>query len=376
MAPIPQQAKKSLGNVVVIGGCGFLGHHIVNQLCDSYSCKVSVIDLRTDRNRRPDSDGVQYFDGDITNLDSLLSIFDRVKPDVVIHTASPVAVGELPKLFLQKVNVGGTKCVIEACQKTNVKALVYTSSASVISDNTSDLINADERWPVLRGKAQPDYYSATKAEAEDLVLAANRSEAKPSLLTAAIRPAGIVGEGDVQQVPAMLELYFNGRTNFQVGANDNLFDFTYVGNIAHAHLLAASLLLSTSKLSTMPLDHEKVDGEAFIITNDTPVYFWDWPRMLWKAAGHTEGTEKVWVISKEVGMPLASITQLVATITRRPSKFTPRGVKFSCMTRYYNITKAKQRLGYKPLVSLREGAERSVKWALDERARGAEKKAQ
>lgn len=62
----------------------------------------------------------------------------------------------------KKVNVDGTQCVIEACQKTGVKALVYTSSASVISDNATDLINADERWPVIPPKAQTEYYSQTK----------------------------------------------------------------------------------------------------------------------------------------------------------------------------------------------------------------------
>lgn len=61
-----------------------------------------------------------------------------------------------------KVNVEGTKCVIEACEKTGVKALVYTSSASVVSDNESDLINVDERWPVVPPKFQTEYYAQTK----------------------------------------------------------------------------------------------------------------------------------------------------------------------------------------------------------------------
>lgn len=163
MAPIPGQAKKSLGNVLITGGCGFLGHHIVNLLCDSYNCKIAVVDLRTTQNRRPESDGVQYFDCDITDTEELLKVFERVKPDVVIHTASPNGNDNKASYPLYyKVNVDGTKSIIEACRQADVKALVYTSSASIISDNESDLINADERWPVLRGKAQKDYYSATK----------------------------------------------------------------------------------------------------------------------------------------------------------------------------------------------------------------------
>jgi sterol-4alpha-carboxylate 3-dehydrogenase (decarboxylating) len=375
MAPIPSTAKKDLGNVVVIGGCGFLGHHIVNQLVESYTCKVSVMDLRTTRNRRPESDGVQYFDGDITSLDSLRTIFKKVKPDVVIHTASPVAIAEMANSFLHKVNVEGTKCVIDVCRETGVTALVYTSSASVISDSVTDLINADERWPILKGKAQLDYYAETKGLAEEAILAANRS-GPSNLLTVAIRPAGIFGEGDVQLLPNMLDLYYTNKTNFQVGDNTNLFDFTYVGNVAHAHLLAAHLLLSTSKLSTTPLDHEKVDGEAFIITNDAPIYFWDFPRQLWAIAGNTKGTEGVWTITKGVGVPLATVAETALWLIGKKSKLTPRGIRFSCMTRYYNIGKAKERLGYKPIVSTREGMERSVKAFIAEKESEKDKKTQ
>jgi sterol-4alpha-carboxylate 3-dehydrogenase (decarboxylating) len=164
MAPIPAQSKKALGNVLVIGGCGFLGHHVVNLLLTSYTAKISVLDLSTSRNRRPESDGVSYYNGDITNLTDILKVFREAKPDVVIHTASPVALGQTSAshALYYKVNVEGTKAVIEVCQKMGVKALVYTSSASIVSDNAGDLINADERWPIIPAKQQTEYYSTTK----------------------------------------------------------------------------------------------------------------------------------------------------------------------------------------------------------------------
>jgi len=158
-------AKPALGSVLVIGGCGFLGHHVVRLLFRDYNCdKVSVVDLRCTRNRRPDSDGVGYYEADITDAAKLQSIFIEAKPDVVIHTASPPAQSNdsVSHALFKKVNVDGTAAVVEACRKTGVKALVFTSSASVMSDNRSDLINADERWPVIRGKEQSEYYSETK----------------------------------------------------------------------------------------------------------------------------------------------------------------------------------------------------------------------
>lgn len=158
------EKKPELGSVMVIGGCGFLGHHVVRLLLRDYSCSVSVVDLRCDRNRRPDSDGVAYHEADITDEPRLVAIFDKTRPDVVIHTASPPAQSNdsVSRALFKKVNVDGTAAVVRACQKTGVKALVFTSSASVLSDNRSDLINADERWPVIRGKDQSEYYSETK----------------------------------------------------------------------------------------------------------------------------------------------------------------------------------------------------------------------
>ncbi|KAK4128391.1 hypothetical protein N657DRAFT_676188 [Parathielavia appendiculata] len=362
------EKKPELGSVMVIGGCGFLGHHVVRLLLRDYTCSVSVIDLRCTRNRRPDSDGVAYFEADITDAAKLESIFSKVKPDVVIHTASPAAQGSdsVSHALFKKVNVDGTEAVVKACQKTGVKALVYTSSASVMSDNRSDLINADERWPLVRGKDQSEYYSETKAAAEELVLAANRASAAPHLLTCAIRPSGIMGEGDTMVLYHLINILRQGRDNVQVGDNDNLFDFTYVENVAHGHLLAARALLLTAAAKTIPLDHERVDGEAFIITNDSPVYFWDFARAVWAAAGSPRGTEHVKVLPRSVGMVLGYFSEWFFWIINKPPTFNRQRIIYSCMTRYYNISKAKKRLGYRPLVSLDEGVRRSVKWTLEQ----------
>ncbi len=159
------EKKPALGAVMVIGGCGFLGHHVVRVLLRDYTCtSISVIDLRCTRNRRPDSDGIKYFEADITDATKLEEIFTKARPDVVVHTASPAAQSndKVSHALFKKVNIDGTAAVVEACIKTGVKALVYTSSASVMSDNKSDLINADERWPVIRGTNQSEYYSETK----------------------------------------------------------------------------------------------------------------------------------------------------------------------------------------------------------------------
>ncbi|KAK0737615.1 hypothetical protein B0T21DRAFT_365675 [Apiosordaria backusii] len=318
------EKKPSLGSAMVIGGCGFLGHHVVRLLLRDYTTtSISVIDLRCTRNRRPESDGVKYYEADITDADKLISVFSEARPDVV--------------------NVDGTAAVIKACQTTGVKALVYTSSASVMSDNKSDLINADERWPTVRGENQTEYYSETKV-------------------------------CDTMVLYHMINIYRQGRTGVQVGNNNNLFDFTYVENVAHGHLLAARALLLTSQSSTIPLDHERVDGEAFLVTNDSPVYFWDFCRAIWAAAGSPLGTDHVRVLPRGVGMVLGFLSECFFAAIGKPPTFNRQRIVYSCMTRYYDISKAKKRLGYKPLISLDEGVRRSVKWTLEQEKVNAEKK--
>ena len=151
----------SLGKVVVVGGCGFLGSHIVSLLVKRYpQTQVSVLDLRTVANRHS-SPTVSYHDGDITDFPAVKNIIGKIKPDAIIHTASPHFHLKNHALF-DRVNVDGTKNLVRAAQETGVKAFVYTSSASVILGKTGELVNADESWPMVTGDRQPEYYTTTK----------------------------------------------------------------------------------------------------------------------------------------------------------------------------------------------------------------------
>ncbi|CAI6098230.1 hypothetical protein V2G26_000800 [Clonostachys chloroleuca] len=367
-----EKPRGDLGRVVVVGGNGFLGHHIVNQLLGpSWTTSfVASIDLRCERNRNP---GAEYRECDITDSERLQSILEELKPDILIHTASPIAANHtLAKELFKKVNIDGTASVVEACQKAGVKALVYTSSASVLSDGVNPLWNADERWPVIRGDQQSEYYTETKAAAEEIVLNANRQEPY-NLLTASIRPAGIFGEGDAQTLPGFHKAYETRKHKVQIGDNTNLFDFTYVGNVAHAHLLAAHRLIATSRAATAPLDHEKVDGEAFIITNDSPVYFWDFARAVYYASGDRSGTKGTWHMGKEIGYFFGVLSEIFASILGRTPTFTQLKVTMTTMTRFYNISKAKRVLKYEPLWTLQEGVDRGIQALIAERQAAAQK---
>ncbi|KAI0413527.1 sterol-4-alpha-carboxylate 3-dehydrogenase [Xylaria grammica] len=360
------RSGETLGAVMVIGGTGFLGHHVVDLILQRYpKSAITVADRSVDRNRRPPTDGVRYFQIDITQASAVSALFDKVRPDVVIHTASPLPQVDVapPRELYDKVNVGGTRTIIAACQEYGVKALVYCSSASVVCDHTSDVINADESRPRVRGIHQPEYYAESKCQAEDLVIAANGT--RYPLCTAVIRPSAIFGEGDLMTIPRLIDIYRQGRMYFQVGQNRNLFDFTYVQNVAHGHLLAAERLLACSKVEGDTV-YEDVGGQCFFITNGSPVHFWDFARAVWVHAGCHYEMRRVWVLPRFVAMILAFLSEVFFAFIGKPATFNRQRVSFSCMTRYYNISKAKDRLGYEPLVALDEGIRRSVEWCLEQ----------
>ena len=109
----------------------------------------------------------------------------------------------------------------------------------------------------------------------------------------------------------MLQAYEAGKTKVQLGDNKNVFDFSYVGNVAQAYILAAKHLVHAhEQQQALPTD-KRVEGEAFFVTNDEPYHFWDFARAVWTVAGDTTKVENVWVIPKAPGLVLASIIEWV-----------------------------------------------------------------
>lgn len=191
------------------------------------------------------------------------------------------------------------------------------------------------------------------------------------MLTCAIRPAGIYGEKDTSFTYKILEHSSKASPfvlRMQLGENNNLFDFTYVGNIAYSHLLAAYRLAATKDRydagQSAPLDHERIDGEAFNITNDSPVYFWDMTHAAWALTGKYIEPHQVWELPEGLLGPIGGLAEAVLGLFGKTPRLTRRMVRYSCMTRYYSSDKAKLRLGYRPVVSVDEGLARAVGYVL------------
>ncbi|KAG0674778.1 erg26, C-3 sterol dehydrogenase [Kluyveromyces marxianus] len=342
-------------SVLLIGGAGFLGLHLIQQFHElTPRPNIHVFDVRPlpDRISKQftfDPSTIEFHQGDLTSPADVRKAIETSHAEIVVHSASPMH-GNSQEIY-EKVNVKGTKNLLTVAKQCNVKAVVYTSSAGVIF-NGQDIHNADESWPIP--EVPMDGYNETKAIAEEMVLQANDPE--HDFLTIALRPAGIFGPGDRQLVPGLRQVAKLGQSKFQIGDNNNLFDWTYAGNVADAHVLAAQKLLDSSAAKA-------VSGQTFFITNDTPTYFWALARTVWKADGHID--KSVIVLNRPMAIAAGYLSQFFSKLLGKEPGLTPFRVKIVCAYRYHNISKAIKLLGYHPKVDIEEGIKRTLAW-MDE----------
>lgn len=181
-----------------------------------HQIEIHVVDIiNTNRNTHP---GVTYHTCDITSLSGVEAVFHKAKPRTVFHIACPDSMVHQPDLF-RRVIVDGAKHLLTASRQVRtVRAFVNTSTSSVIHDNVSDLINADDSLPVLQYPVQKRIYTLTKAEAEAEIIAANRVD---DMLTVCLRPDTVFGERDSICMGKIVASCRAGRGRVQIGPGTN-----------------------------------------------------------------------------------------------------------------------------------------------------------
>ncbi|OCH94871.1 putative sterol dehydrogenase [Obba rivulosa] len=344
---------------LVLGGAGFLGSYIVQALISRGDTHVAVFDLREPA-QEDKIERVSYYTGDICNLDRLVDVLKETGANVVFHAVSPIH--GLSDSIYQRVNVDGTKTLLEACRHPslsgNVFKFVYTSSTGV-TWRAQDIVGAtEEQLPIPENGY--DMYHHTKAVAEKMVLEADGD----GMRTVVIRPGGMIGPRDPQLLHRLAAALAEKKHKVQIGNNTNLVDWVYAGNVADAHLAAADRLPSRKDLDANTTPHP-VAGQVFIITNGTPMLQWDFSRLVWRALGASPADldpKKATKIPRWLALFMATIAESWCKLNGGHTELTKFNVIYSTTTQWYNIDKARHALGYQPRVSLEEAAAMSAKW--------------
>lgn len=321
---------------LVTGGGGFLGRYIVEKLT---ARGESVRALGRSRYPELEKLGVETLQADLRDRAAVVKACERV--DVVFHVAAlPAVWGKWEDFY--GINVEGTKNVLAGCREHGVSRLVYTSTPSVVFDQ-SDLCHVNETYPY------PDryncYYPKTKAIAERLAIEAN---GKDGLLTTSLRPHLVWGPRDKHLIPRVLQRARAGQL-FIVGDGTNKVDITYVENAADAHLLAADHLRVGSPVA----------GQVYFISQGEPVVLWDFINRLLERLKIRKVTR---AIPYGTAKSLGAVLELVYRVF--PLSGEPRMTRFLASqlarSHYFDISKARRDFSYAPRITISEGLERLV----------------
>lgn len=327
-----------MGRALVIGGGGFLGKAIVSKLLKS-GAEVRCLA----RGEYPELKrlGAETLRGDICNPEDVLKAAEGCQ--AVYHTASKAGIWGAYEEY-ERINVQGARNVLEACRRQKVKALIYTSTPSVIYHPNAKIENVQE--DIAYPETFECFYAQTKARAEREILAANG----PDLLTVALRPHLIYGPGDEHLIPRVVQRAAAGQL-FQVGDGANKVDITYIDNAAQAHLLAFEHI-------------EQCAGRAYFISDGQPVVLWDWIRELLKQVGVEPVKHK---LPYRLTWALGAFLEFVYKLSGKKEE--PKMTRFTATqlatSHYFNITNARRDLRYQPEVSGEEGLRRLAAWVKE-----------
>ena len=225
-------------NILIIGGAGFIGSHLVDALVASGNQVVVLDDLSTGRHdnlrQHSGSPDVEFVLGSILNEALVDDVVRRV--DVVLHQAAAVGVNLIVERPLESLatNIKGSEIVLEKCHKYGRKVLV-TSTSEIYGKNDSDLLSEDDDR--ILGSPLKTRWSYSEAKAIEEVLAYSYWKEK-GLPTVIVRLFNTVGPRQVgfygMVVPRFVEQALKGQPITVYGDGTQRRCFGHVADITAA----------------------------------------------------------------------------------------------------------------------------------------------
>lgn len=227
--------------ILVIGGAGFIGSHVVAELLKHPVKKVIIYDnfargKMTNIENVLNDDRVEIFPygGDIREVDVLNKAMEGI--DYVFHLSAMwlLHCKDFPRTAFD-VNITGTFNVLEACVRNNIKKLIYSSSASVYGDAVQVPMTEDHPFN------NKNFYGATKIAGESMCTAFND---RYGLNVIGLRYMNVYGPGQDQHavytgvVPIMLNKIAANEAPVINGDGSQAYDFIYVEDVARANIAA------------------------------------------------------------------------------------------------------------------------------------------
>jgi len=296
--------------ILVTGGAGFIGSHVIENLIQE-DCQITVLDNLHTGLRENVPEDVAFIEMDICDK-KVLSVFEAGQFDCVIHLAGQtmVNVSVDDPHFDAAVNILGTVNVLEACRKTGVKRIVFATTAATYGDI--------EELPILESfePIPTSFYGLSKLTVEKYLQLYHELY---GLDYVALRFANVYGErqgdgGEGGVISIFTKRFANDEGITINGDGNQTRDFIYVGDIANA---------------------------------------------IWQAA-NTTNVNTVYNVSTKTEVTINVMVELLNEISGKGIKPTYGPVRAGDIYRsVLSNDKAVRRLDWKPMISLKEGLART-----------------
>jgi nucleoside-diphosphate-sugar epimerase len=311
----------------VTGGSGFIGGALIERLVGE-GRPVRALARSDASAAKVESLGAEAVRGELGDRASLAAGADGCA--TAFHLAAHL--GEWgPWEEFERGNVEGTRNALAACADAGVGRFVHCGTEAALMAG-EPLVHVDETAPLRPDSPAP--YPATKAGAELAVREANRD----GFETVVVRPRFVWGRGDTTLLPGMLETVEAGKWAW-IGGGLNVTDTAHVDNVVEGLVLGAA---------------KGRPGEAYFITDGKPVVFRDFVTALLETQGvePPDRSLPAWVAA-----PMARICEAAWKVL--PLSGEPPMTRFRSWILTQECTieigKAREQLGYAPLVSHQQG---------------------
>lgn len=306
-------------NVLVTGGCGFIGSHFINRLLSNKTLRVINIDCLnycSSINNVDSFDNYIFVKGNIKNEDLLYQIFQSYEIDTVVHFAAQSHVDNsfINSFVYTMDNVVGTHTLIECVRNTpNITKFIHISTDEVYGDF------GDHKKKENSVLCPTNPYAATKAAAELLVQSYYHSYKLPAMI---IRSNNVYGPKQYLEkvIPKFITSINSAEKCTIHGSGENKRAFLYIDDIVDAVLL----ILNNGKL-----------GEIYNVGSD-----------------HEISINELLEILRQKLCPEKSIEQIRTFVEDRPYND----------KRYYVCDEKLKSLGWTQKISFENGLDKTIEW--------------
>lgn len=321
--------------VLVTGASGFLGGRIIPKILEEGHEVVALIRATSNTEGLPKTIEIRV--ADLFDIPSLEAAVQGV--NVVIHLAAYFDFYPSDEDLMFKVNVEGTRNLMNACVGTEVERFIYCSTTETIGSVRFPPATEDT-------ELRPDFsYGESKIQAERAIRNITEDTGLAHII---LRPTGVIGEGDLYLMYEVAQELNDGKV-FALPRNLSVqFMFMHIDDVVSGFVAALTPMVALNN--------------TIILCPDEPMSWQEFVEVMTERLGVKPPRLRVPGIVAKFGMALLGPFK-----NRKKMTFFWHGksVDMILSTRVYSNEKAKRMLGWAPQVTMTQGLQRAIDWYFE-----------